>query len=99
MLGFVTKPVLSQLGEIHSAEHAVQSALHDAEHPEDHLDSDHTKGMHGLLHQSVLGGAYTEITTAILVPGNYGAAALVTGADRSPIPERRLTQPFRPPIA
>jgi hypothetical protein len=103
VLGLVIKPVLNQIGELHSIEHA---ALADADgHGHDHDDDqddepgqDHTKGAHGLMHQANLGASTDALPTLAIQPLQSFSLALPI-PDCSAAPRQFAATPFRPPIA
>jgi hypothetical protein len=98
VFGSMLQPVLNQIGELHSAEHALLADSHDAHHPDESTDETHTQGMHGLFHQAGLGFAYSELSSEIRLPEAHATNLLLAFIELSPIRERRSTQPFRPPI-
>jgi|GEM_PF-2502246 len=105
VLSIMARPMVEQMGGIHEVEHAVLAAA-DAEHGHghDHADHDpasdpnHTKGVHGLMHQAESGAA-APLWSA------WALALASPPADAPPLPESvapRLgvpATPFRPPIA
>jgi hypothetical protein len=103
VLGLVVKPVLNQLGELHSVEHA---ALADAdEHGHDHAGDqddepgqDHAKGAHGLMHQANLGASSDVLPTLAIQPLPSFSLALPM-PDCTAAPRLFAATPFRPPIA
>lgn len=104
VLGLAVKPVLNQLGELHAVEHALlldaDGHGHDHDGPDDdETGADHTQGAHGLMHQASMGGASTDMTSAIALPAMLGGGEVLPPPDVSRVPAQHLTSPFRPPIA
>lgn len=108
VLGAMVRPMLNQISELHSTEHAVLADAdgHTHEHGQDHdpgdhdpsTDPDHTKGTHGLLHHAD-SHASAGFWTAWTHPASPPRDALLLPARTSFVPSLRLTSPFRPPIA
>jgi hypothetical protein len=107
VLGALLRSGLWLLGELHAAEHQVHAALADHDHTHDGNDvpesgvaeaaQDHTKGGHGLLHQS--SGASFDVFFAM----ELGIPKLPSIRPSPPRPDdfasAHLVTPFRPPIA
>ena len=108
VLGLVIKPVLNQIGELHSIEHAALADAdgHGHEHGHDHEDGgqddepgqDHTKGAHGLMHQANLGASSDALPVLAIQPLPSFSLALPI-PDCSAAPRQFAATPFRPPIA
>jgi hypothetical protein len=110
VLGLIIKPVLTQLSELHVAEHAMAVAAADA-HDHDH-DSDgdtedgrnpdrddHATGAHGLMHQSGGSTTLTGLVPSISVPMVYARMPDLPIPDAIGVPHEVPSSPFRPPIA
>ncbi|MEQ1511493.1 MAG: hypothetical protein ABL934_02310 [Lysobacteraceae bacterium] len=104
VLGLMIAPVLTQLGELHAAEHAEFAAdPHDHDHGADHEDDpdrdDHNAGAHGLLHFTCGAGSLTNLVATISIQMAYGRMPMLQHPDASGVPHQLLSPPFRPPIA
>lgn len=103
VLGQLARPLMEQIGEVHAAGHAVLAAG-DVDHSHDHpdhdpaKDPDHTKGIHGLMHQGDAGPSAALWPTwgfATTLPPPASPPMAVTTALRPQVPNSL----FRPPIA
>lgn len=104
VVSLLARPMVEQVGGIHEVEHAVLAAV-DAEHGHVHADhgpakdSEHTQGLHGLMHHQAECGA-----AAALCPA-WALALAIPPADAPSLPETTApvlaipATPFRPPIA
>ncbi len=104
VLGLMITPVLTQLGELHAAEHAELAAdLRDHEHGADHEDDpdrdDNNAGAHSLLHFTCGASSLTNVVAAISIQMAYGRMPMLRQPDASGVPHQSLSPPFRPPIA
>jgi hypothetical protein len=107
VLGLVIKPVLNQIGELHSIEHATLADAdgHGHGHGHDHdgdqdeePGQDHTTGAHGLMHQTNLGASSDALPTLAIQPLPSFSLALPI-PDCAAAPRQFAATPFRPPIA
>lgn len=105
VLSIVARPMLEQLGDTHAVEHAVLAAA-DADHGHGHEhddhdtggDPEHTRGLHGLMHQAECGVFAVPALLwglALDMPPTTSPSLPDTGEPRAGIP----ATPFRPPIA
>lgn len=107
VLSILARPMMEQRAGIHGVEHAVLAAA-DANHGHGHdhanhdhdstKDPEHTKGLHGLMHQAECGAAVAPCPA-------WSLALALRPADAPPLPETTAPRlgvpatPFRPPIA
>ena len=105
VLGLVAKPVLNQIGDLHSVEHAVLADAdadgHGHDHGDDHDDEpgqDHANGAHGLMHQANMGAFSDLLPTLALLPRPVFPTVLPV-PDLPSAPRQFAATPFRPPIA
>lgn len=103
VLGVMIRPMISQVGALHAAEHVTLVSVddHGHDHPGDRdqtPDPDHSKGAHGLMHQADTGSSANIWTTCVPSIGTPPASRLPQ-ADLASTRPQLLTSPFRPPIA
>jgi hypothetical protein len=107
VLGLVVKPVLNQIGELHSIEHTVLADAdghghgHGHDHDGDQDDEpgqDHTAGAHGLMHQANL-GASSDALPPLAIQQLESFSLALPIPDCTSAPRQFAATPFRPPIA
>ena len=103
-LGVMIKPVLAEIGELHSAEHELSMAAvdHGAHHHGDHDEHggpDHAQGQHGLMHQGGAGQPVGIAMSSIALPPMHFGRVILPPLHATPLPRQTATTPFRPPIA
>ena len=105
VLGLMIKPVLSQISELHAAEHAVAADVHGHDHGADSTDDggdpeqdDHTSGAHCLMHQVGGSTTLTGLAASMFVPMIYARMPDLPIPDAISVPHDVPSSPFRPPI-
>jgi hypothetical protein len=103
VLGLLAKPMLNQIGDLHSLEHAVLADAdgHGHDHGDDHDDEpgqDHAKGAHGLMHQANI-GAFSDSLPTIAFLSRCAFPTALPVPDLPSAPRQFAATPFRPPIA
>lgn len=109
VLGLLVRPVLNQIGGVHSLVHAASEAAdhglaHDHGHDHGHSgdsdpqpDTDHTKGAHGLMHQADAGSA-SGILASWHMADERSSGIAPAAVERPAPPSKQPSSPFRPPI-
>lgn len=99
VLGVIIRPMLNQMGQLHSMEHAALAAdAGTTDHGPGTPDPDHTLGGHLLLHMADVGAsAWLATSWAVTATPMPVFAPLLRKVPT--LQAQRFDSPFRPPIA